>query len=43
MQGLYAGFLYIEMSLYVFPGGFVHQWDIRVKDSPPLLKVGVLQ
>lgn len=29
----------IAISLYRFPGAFVHQWNVKVKDTPTLLKV----
>ncbi|KAF2727281.1 hypothetical protein EJ04DRAFT_570519 [Polyplosphaeria fusca] len=35
--GLYAGFIYIAWTLYNFPGGFVHQWNVRVRETPRLL------
>ncbi|KAF2106974.1 hypothetical protein BDV96DRAFT_654304 [Lophiotrema nucula] len=34
----HAGFVYIAWTLYNFPGGFVHQWNIRLKDVPVLLR-----
>jgi hypothetical protein len=37
-QGLYTGFIYIAWRCYLSPGGFVHQWDMRVKDIPTFFK-----
>lgn len=31
-QGTFSGYLYICYSVVIFPGTFVHQWNIRLRD-----------
>jgi hypothetical protein len=36
--GFFAWYTYIAINCYITTGGFVHQWNLRVRDMPGLLK-----
>jgi len=40
-KGFFGGFIYSIWKLTLFPGFFVHQWNIRVEDLPRILYVRI--